>query len=158
MRAETAMTRRVVYVSPNDSLQDAWEIMTEWEIRHLPVLDGGRLVGILSDRDVLINSSKEEAQFTVSAMTIAEAMTANPMTCSPDTSICEICDLMLDHKIDSLPIIADDQLVGLVTSSDLVQLLRMRETPQVRQRLPFRYELHSHRRPVDFRAEPVVVY
>ena len=56
MRASSAMTRKVVCVAPDDSLIDAQSIMVEWGVRHLPVLRGRELVGILSDRDVMLHA------------------------------------------------------------------------------------------------------
>jgi acetoin utilization protein AcuB len=106
-------------------------MMERKHVRHLPVVTGGRLVGILSDRDLLPQSA--------ASLTCGEAMTPTPVTCRPDTSVSRIAELMLAHKIDSVPVVDEDQqLVGLVTSTDLLSLLVERHQAQI---LPFSYNL-----------------
>ncbi len=143
MKASATMTRNVVCVEPGDSLQDAYELMFEWEIRHLPVLDGQRLVGILSDRDVLVHaSSNGEGGLEVESLTVGEVMTSDPITCRSTTSVTSISETMIRHKIDSVPVVDDDhQLVGLVTSSDLLELLIAKEEFHVTSPLPTQYSI-----------------
>jgi CBS domain-containing protein len=133
MRAYATMTRDVVVVSPTVSVAAARRMMARNHVRHLPVVVGGRLVGILSDRDVLRQPVDE------SEVKCGTAMTAGPITCGPNTSVGRIAQLMLTHKIDCLPVINDDDvLVGLVTSSDLLSLLAERDEAQL---LPFGFHL-----------------
>jgi CBS domain-containing protein len=134
MRTAAVMTREVVVVSPTVTLSAAGQMMHRLRIRHLPVVDGGRLVGILSDRDVLKSAGAGHAQ-----LTCGEAMTPSPVTCSPDTSAGRVAELMLEHRIDSVPVLgAAGVLIGLVTSSDLLELLIERDVAQV---LPFDFHL-----------------
>ncbi len=149
MRASAAMTRDVVCITSDDNLQDAYEIMTEWEIRHLPVMEGEELVGILSDRDVLLRSKLDvDGDLAVPNQSVSEAMTRLPIVCSPQESIAEIGQAMLDHKIDSVPIVGNDgELVGLVTSSDLIQLLIDKERAQLTHPIPLRFAVHQATRP-----------
>jgi len=152
MRTEKAMTRDVVCISPEDSIADAYEIMTEWEIRHLPVLEGGILVGILSDRDALIYASKGTGnQLRFEDVTVADAMTPNPIKCRRNTEISTLCELMLRHKIDSMPIVEDHELVGLVTSSDLIQLLFELQEAGARRPIPFQFRVYSSTRPGQYK-------
>jgi acetoin utilization protein AcuB len=133
MRAYSAMTRDVDVVSPAVSVRGAEKIMERRHVRHLPVVSGGRLVGILSDRDVLRSMSKEPDR------TCGEAMTPAPITCSPSAQVARVAELMLTYKIDSVPVVDDTgALVGLVTSTDLLSLLVERDQAQV---LPFDYRL-----------------
>jgi acetoin utilization protein AcuB len=137
MRTAAAMTREVLVVQPELSLAVADELMREKHIRHLPVVQGGRLAGILSDRDVL--RYRESA----AQMSCGEAMTPAPVTCHPDTSVGRVAQLMLHHKIDSVPVVNEvGTLVGLVTSSDLLALLIDRAEVE---RLPFEFRLHVAR-------------
>ncbi len=149
MKASAAMTRNVVCVEPSDSLQDAYEIMTEWEIRHLPVLEGQSLVGILSDRDILIHASpSSDGMLEVEPLTVGEVMTSDPITCRSTTSVTIISETMIKHKIDSVPVVDDDhQLVGLVTSSDLIELLIAKEGFPVTKPLPVKYSILASARP-----------
>ena len=125
MRASAAMTREILYIAPADDLDAAHELMRHHMIRHLPVLDGDELVGILSDRDVLLRSTLRKSGVTVPRTPVAHAMSKTPIACSPGSQIAEVADLMLEHKIDCVPVLdASRKLVGLLTSSDLLELLR----------------------------------
>jgi CBS domain-containing protein len=130
MRAQAAMTRDVLVVSPSVNADAARRMMERKHVRHLPVVTGGRLVGILSDRDLLLAAR---------SLTCGEAMTPAPITCRTHTSVSRVAELMLTHKFDSVPVVDEDgQLVGLVTSTDLLSLLVDRQQAQV---LPFTYNL-----------------
>ena len=130
MRTTAVMTRDVVVVSPTVSVGGAAHMMDRLKIRHLPVVEGHRLVGILSDRDLLKHGR---------GVSCAEAMTVAPVTCSPDSSVGRVAELMLEHKIDSIPIVSPSgTLTGLITSTDLLGLLVDREQAQI---LPFDFRL-----------------
>jgi CBS domain-containing protein len=135
MKASVVMTREIVVVSPSVTLQGAGRMMERKHIRHLPVVAGERLVGIVSDRDLLRHRGAD------ATVTCGEVMTEAPITCSPRASVGRVAELMIELKIDSIPIVDDDRLVGLVTSSDLLALLVERDQAQA---LPFDYRLrHS---------------
>jgi CBS domain-containing protein len=137
MRTAAAMTRDVMVVPPELLVGAARKIMEHARIRHLPAVKEGRLVGILSDRDLL---RLEAGDLEGEAIPVSEAMTPAPITCSITTTISRVAQIMLEHKIDSIPVVdPSGHLVGLVTSSDLLQLLV--ESAQV-QALPFHYRLH----------------
>jgi acetoin utilization protein AcuB len=143
MNTAAAMTRRVICISPDDSLEDAYALMTEWSIRHLTVVNEGQLVGVLSDRDVLRFMVRMDGVERVPALPVGAAMTTRPLTCVHLSSISHVAGLMIDHKIDAVPVLDDEGgLVGLVTSTDLLELLREggSESHKI---LPFRYELHN---------------
>jgi CBS domain-containing protein len=130
------MTRDVVVVSPELDLGAAREIMERKHIRHLPVVKQGRLVGILSDRDVL---RYEGVLLDGMGASAGAAMTPAPITCFITTTVSQVAQMMLEHKIDSVPVVTPaGLLVGLVTSSDLLQLLV--DSADV-QALPFHYRL-----------------
>jgi acetoin utilization protein AcuB len=130
MNTSAVMTRDVVVVSPTVSVGAAARMMDRLHIRHLPVVEAGRLVGILSDRDLLRHPP---------SATAGEAMSIAPVTCSADASVSRIAQLMLDRKIDSIPIVSPSgTLTGLVTSTDLLWLLVDRTAAQV---LPFDFTL-----------------
>ncbi len=149
MKVSTTMTRNVVCVAPNDSLRDAYNIMSEWTIRHLPVLVGNVLVGILSDRDVLLHAKRRsKGEIEVDDALVSEAMTTQPMTCSLSSDVASVAERMLENKIDSLPVTADDgTLIGLVTSSDLLQLLVEDVSPSRRLSLPFQWRVYPGAHP-----------
>jgi CBS domain-containing protein len=134
MKTTAVMTRDVVVVSPMVSVGGAARMMDRLRIRHLPVVEDRRLVGILSDRDLLKHDR---------GVACAEAMTVAPVTCSPDSSVGRVAQLMLEHRIDSIPIVSPSgALTGLVTSTDLLGLLVDREQAQI---LPFDFKLRHAR-------------
>jgi CBS domain-containing protein len=148
MKASSTMTRDVVCLTPGDRIDDAHKIMVEWEIRHLPVLDGRRVVGILSDRDVLLHASPSPTGLIVPDLAVADVMTPAPLTCRSEASIASIAALMLAHKIDCTPII-DEQggLIGLVTSSDLLEILVATGSYAAARPIPIRFAIHTCARP-----------
>jgi len=137
MKTAAAMTRDVVVVPPEMLARAARKIMERSRIRHLPVVKQGRLVGILSDRDLMRFETDDLDEIPT---LVGEAMTAAPITCSTSTTVSRAAQIMIEHKIDSLPVVdPSGNLVGLVTSSDLLHLLV--ESADV-QALPFHYRLH----------------
>ncbi len=139
MKAEQAMTRNIVCVGPDDTAGDALEIMQEWSIRHLPVVDKDQLVGILSDRD-LIRVDTDGA--------VSEYMTEAPITCTLTTSLSAAAETMLNEKIDCLPVLdADDDLAGMITTADFLELVIERETMSVSRPIPFSFHLFRSVRP-----------
>jgi len=130
MNSSTVMTRDIVVVSPTVTAGVAARLMERRRIRHLPVVEYGRLVGILSDRDLLKRPP---------GTSCGAAMTPAPVTCLPSTSVSQVAKLMLEHKIDSIPIVSySGSLTGLVTSTDLLGLLTDLDEAQM---LPFDFRL-----------------
>ena len=139
MKAEFAMTRNIVCINSEDSVGDALELMSEWSIRHLPVVDNEQLVGILSDRD-LIGSPTDS--------NIADVMTKSPITCRTTTTLAEVAETMLDEKIDCIPVMdANGDLVGLITASDFIQLALDRERLAMTHPVPFRFHIYHSVKP-----------
>lgn len=123
--AEELMSLEVVTVPPELPIQAAHRLMLEHTLRHLPVVSGQRLVGIVSDRDVLLAITRDrDGGFVYPPVAVGEVMSLAPVSAGPGTSVAELARTMLDAKIDAIPIIAGkDVLVGLVTSSDLMRSL-----------------------------------
>jgi len=144
MQVSEAMTRHVIVIPPELSLEMAWEIMQRRHFRHLPVVSGGRLLGILSDRDVLLRARLDAAgELVVPGSPSGSAMTPSPHVCWKTSKVGEIAGLMVENKIDALPVVdEEDRLIGLVTSSDLLLLLMEREHAQMP--FPFDFELEEH--------------
>lgn len=139
MRAKNAMTRRVVVVGPDTSVVKAWELMVTLRIRHLPVVREGLLLGILSDRDVLLHAQVKGEAIEPPAIPVAEVMSPFPFVCEPSTHVADIVRTMTEEKIDAMPVLdAEERLVGLVTSTDLLLLLVQYDEARP---LPFEWEL-----------------
>ena len=125
MRAVATMSREVVCVPPELPLAKAWDLMQELRIRHLPVVQAGALVGILSDRDVLLRSNTLPGMFKDTDL-VGLAMTPGPLTCRSSTPVSRLAETMIERKIDALPVVSDGnpgRVIGLVTSTDLLALL-----------------------------------
>jgi CBS domain-containing protein len=143
MKASRVMTRDVVCIAPETRLPRAWAILTKLKVRHLPVTQAGVLRGILSDRDFLARGTLEkDGNLRLPDISASEAMTPAPVYCPPGVPVSRIASLMLEHRIDSIPIIGlAGQLVGLVTSVDLIELLTEPET--LPETLPFSFQLEQ---------------
>lgn len=150
MQARAAMTRRVLCLGPDDTLQDAHLLMTQHRVRHVPVIneaDGERrLIGILSDRDVLRHGTLVDGLLLVPPLPLGEVCTPEPYTCALTSTVAHVAGLMLDHRIDAVPVVrADGVLLGLITSTDLLELLREPGEHEGKL-LPFTFELHREAR------------
>lgn len=127
MEAHDQMTRKLVTVSPDNTLAKAKALMDSHNFRHVPVVEDGKLVGILSNNDIRWHGH-------LSAM-VAEAMTPNPVTVTPETTIDEAARLMLHRKINAVLIVDSGAPVGIITTSDILKLF-LEATPS-RQMAPF---------------------
>jgi acetoin utilization protein AcuB len=125
------MTREVVTATPSTILPEAHRMMTENNIRRLPVVKDGRLVGIVTRGDVRGAEPSEatslsiwELNYLLAKLKIAEIMTPNPITATPETTISEAAQLMLDNKISGLPVVDErKQVLGIITESDIFRLV-----------------------------------
>jgi acetoin utilization protein AcuB len=129
------MTARVVTIGPNDPMKDAVEKILSGRFRRIPVVEKGRVVGIITDRDIrqTLNSpvlvhERSYDDYVLHEVKVAGSMTPDPLTISPAATIIEAVELMESRKIGGLPVVDDGELVGIITESDLmrylVQLLR----------------------------------
>jgi len=126
-RVRDIMQTKIVTVSVTERLSTVEDIMTLGRVRHMPVVHGGRLVGVLSQRDLLRASLSELGSFGnetrrafLHVIEIAQVMSAPPITIDPDASIQLAARLMADHRIGCLPVVAGEELVGLVTETDVL--------------------------------------
>ncbi|RTZ93032.1 MAG: hypothetical protein DSY91_02765 [Deltaproteobacteria bacterium] len=126
MNVSAYMTKDPITVTKYTNIYDARKIMADHNIRRLPVIDGDRLIGIVSKTDILEASppdlsehSIHEFNYILSRMIVSEIMTKHPLTVTPDTPIEFAAKLMRKYKIASLPVIDEGKLVGIITESDL---------------------------------------
>lgn len=142
MHVSTPMTREVVVVPPELRLDVAYRIMQEKRIRHLPVVGAGVLLGMLSDRDVLLRARVlDDGAVLVPSTSCGAAMTPSPTTCAIDASVDQVVRVMTERKIDAIPVVASSgRLVGLVTTTDLLLLLL---NPGEARPLPFTFQLEE---------------
>ncbi len=113
------MSTDLVTVSPQESARRAYELMRDRRFRHLPVVADGRLVGIVSDRDlrpVLLSPG-------LAGATVAEIMSEEPTTIAPEAPVEDAASLIVVKKIGCLPVLDGERLVGIVTETDLLAVL-----------------------------------
>ena len=134
MRVADKMTKEVITISPKEGLMVAKHILEKKGIRHLPVVSGGKLVGIITDRDIRRNlpspaTSLEihEIAYLLDKLQVQMVMTREVVSVTPETSIEAAASLLLAHKIGGLPVLDGERLVGIITEGDLLRALLQRE-------------------------------
>ncbi|PWB81088.1 MAG: acetoin utilization protein AcuB [Candidatus Methylomirabilota bacterium] len=130
MRVKDRMRRSLVSVAQSDTLDHALTTMKRFNIRHLPVVKGDRVVGIVSDRDVKKAApspfdypTAEEFRAFTSAVTVQEIMTKEVMTVAPLTPIEEAASLMSRKRIGALPVVQEGRLIGMLTETDVLDVM-----------------------------------
>lgn len=129
MLIKERMSSPVITVEPNLPIMDALELMKSKGIRRTPVMKDGKLVGIISDKD-LLNAAPSDAtslsvwelNYLLGKISVSEIMTKNVFTVTEDTPIEEAAYLMAAKKIGGLPVMSDGHLVGLITETDLFRI------------------------------------
>lgn len=115
------MTTTPHSIGSEQTIAKAASVMSLHQIRHLPVLHGGNLLGILTDRDIkLIESFKD---VDVTKVSVEEAMTERPYTVSPDAPLDEVVQTMAEKKLGSAVIVQNHKVVGIFTTVDACQAL-----------------------------------
>ena len=125
-RVRDWMSKEVVVITPDQTLPEAHELMKRHKIRRLPVMQGSELVGILTIGDLREASPSDatslsvfELNYLLGRLPIHKIMTRDPLTVTPGTGLTEAAKLMLHHKIGSLPVMEGDEMVGIITESDI---------------------------------------
>ena len=129
MKIAEVMTRSLVTLTPEQTLRDAVELLRSKHIRHLPVVEGSQLIGIVTDRDVkratpslLSGVDRDEYDRVLDETKIAQIMTREPMTVTPETGLKAAVKVFIDRKVGALPVFSGSQLVGIITEIDLLRV------------------------------------
>lgn len=124
------MTEEVITVRPTLPISDAHNIMQKNDIRRLPIVDDGKLVGIVTIGDVREASPSDattlsiwELNYLWAQLTVGKIMTRDLRTVTPDAAILDAAQTMLDYKVSGLPVVDGDRLVGVITESDIFRML-----------------------------------
>ncbi len=127
MKVKEVMVKEVATLDVNDELSLANDIMRLGRIRHLPVVDGTRLAGIISERDLFRTSLAQALGYggqasrdLMKTLRIKDIMVQEVATISPEAKLCEAVRIMMDKKIGCLPVVENDRLVGLITETDIM--------------------------------------
>jgi len=133
MVARDLMTPDPLTVNPEMSIADVWDLMREVEIRHVPVVRSGTLVGILSDRDLgrvdmarLLKIEGANALRQELATPIAQVMTSDVISVEPDTEVGDVIDLLIEHRIGALPVVDPDtqEVLGIISYVDVLRAVQ----------------------------------
>lgn len=127
-RVRNLMTLTCVTVPPTMPVLEARHLMLEKKIRHLPVTDGPKLIGIITDRDIRLNLpsaatslSVWEINYLLAKLTVGAVMSRNVIAIESDRELREAAQLMLDHGFGALPVVDGGLLVGIITETDLLR-------------------------------------
>lgn len=116
MNIRDVMTPNPRSVSPSDSIENAARIMRDEDTGAVPVVDNGRPVGIVTDRDIVVRGVAEGGQMN---RPVRDIVTNSVVSASPEMSTREAAELMSEHQIRRLPVVENDRLVGIVSIGDL---------------------------------------
>jgi len=124
------MSAKPVTCASDTSLPEAHRLMTQHNVRRLPVIDNGKLVGIVTLGDVRGAEASDatslsifELHYLLARLPVAKIMQRQVITTRPDATIAEAAGLMLKHKIGGLPVMENGQVVGILTESDIFRLI-----------------------------------
>jgi acetoin utilization protein AcuB len=123
LRVRDSMTRDVITLGPEASAAEAWALCREHNIRHVPIVQEGQLVGLVSDRDLRDVRGGNRESDTPRWVRLGDMMTRNVVTIHPLDTIEHAAREIYERKISCLPVVADDELVGIITSEDLMHTL-----------------------------------
>lgn len=133
MRVEELMIEKVFTVAPNDLIDRVFFLINYEKIRHLPVLEKGKVIGIVSDRDLykalgpksnsnIMTSTPSSSEQHVIPKKVQNIMRRGVITVTPGDYASHAAGLMADHKIGALPVVDNDKLVGILTATDILRV------------------------------------
>jgi CBS domain-containing protein len=130
MKARDVMTPNPITVTTQATLGEVWDLMREADIRHVPVVRGGILTGMLSDRDlasldvgrVLTTEGADALRRALGAPVVA-AMSSDVISVEPETDLGDVIDLMIENKVGAIPVVLPDtrQVVGIASYIDVLR-------------------------------------
>ena len=128
-RVRDCMSADPAFVAPKDSLQTVIQLLLRRDIRSVPVIEDGKLVGIVTDRDIrqvapaypLFRDENEIQRYTEN-LTVTAAMTADPMTIGPDAPLVVAAKILETYRISSLPVIEGEKVLGMLLVTDVLRI------------------------------------
>lgn len=117
MKVKEIMTKNVVSVNSEDNVKRAAEIMEKYDVGSVPVCQGEKLLGILTDRDIALRSVSTGENNMVQK--VRDIMSSNPVFATPDMDVREASKIMSDRQIRRLPIVENNNLIGIISLGDI---------------------------------------
>jgi CBS domain-containing protein len=133
MIASDLMTANPATVTPQTPIAEAWDLMRELDVRHLPVVDGETLVGMLSDRDLgnldvirMLTEEGADALRRQLSRPVLQLMSTDVVAAEPEAEVSELVTLLLEHKVGAIPVVTPDtrQIVGIVSYIDVLRVVQ----------------------------------
>lgn len=133
MRVEELMTSKVFTIDPHDMIDRVFFLIHYERVRHLPVVEKGKVIGMVSDRDMYkalgpksnsnaIEGNKSGTELHVIPKKVQNIMRRGVISVSPDTLASDAAALMADNRIGALPVLKGDKLVGILSSTDILRV------------------------------------
>ncbi len=133
MRVAELMTSKVFTVEPHDLIDRVFFLIHYEKIRHLPVVEKGKLVGIVSDRDLYkalgpksnshaVEAGKDNSQLHVVSQKVVHIMHRGVYTVTADTPLSEAAAMMAEHRIGALPVVENNKLIGILSATDILRV------------------------------------
>lgn len=124
------MTKSVITASENDDLKKIVELIKQHTIRHIPIVRGKEVIGIISRTDInrltfgaLFEGQEEADEAILEMLSISQIMTSKPKTVSSDTSIRDLAQILVTEEFHALPVVDNGKLTGIVTTTDVMKYL-----------------------------------
>ncbi len=144
MRVAELMTTKVFTVEPHDLIDRVFFLIHYEKIRHLPVVEKGKMIGIVSDRDLYkalgpksnsnaIETNKDSTQLHVVSQKVAHIMHRGVYTVTPETLLSEAALMLAEHRIGALPVVEKDKLVGILSATDILRVFAKLERAREQQ-------------------------
>jgi acetoin utilization protein AcuB len=131
MKVRDLMTKKIITIAPEDKIDRVFFLLNFEKIRHLPVVDRGKVVGMVSDRDMkktmgslkkhLPVSKGGEITVVIKSRQVRTIMKRGVLTTSPNAEASEAASIMAKRKIGALPVVQNNQLVGIITTTDILR-------------------------------------
>lgn len=123
------MSKSLIVITPNKKVSEAYNLFEEYNIRHIPVVSGTKLVGVISKNDlakvgfISQEMSKEVVLSLYESHEVKDIMTITPVFVTADTYVKDVAELLANHTFHSVPVLEKEELVGIITTSDLINYL-----------------------------------
>jgi len=128
MKAKDIMSTDVVCLSRDDTVERAAQLMEQNDIGAIPVCDGSRVVGIVTDRDIALRSLGAGGD---GHQTVGQIMTTHPVVADPETDVHEVARLMSEHQVRRNPIVQQGSLVGIVSLGDISKEPQLEDNAEI---------------------------
>jgi acetoin utilization protein AcuB len=129
MVVEDVMTRDVVTLTPEHTLRDAIDLLRSKRIRHLPIVEAQKLVGIVTDRDVkratpsvIAGVDRDEYDNSLLTIKVSQLMTREPITVPRQSALKAAVEIFINSKVGALPVVDEGHLVGILTEIDILRV------------------------------------